>query len=206
MNCHDVEPQLGAESFSCPHCNAVAHQHWYSLFLKRESAAEVRVLTPEAVALPTLAPGKSERHEIPEMEQLVERLQKNVLTYVYQKIPQSSKVKLANLHVSHCHDCNGFALWVGGRLVFPINVDKMSAPLAEEDFEEAAAILDKSPRGAAALMRVCVQKFLPLLNDNGMDRTDYNTALMRKGLEVEIQQAMELLQVLRSDPVQLTKL
>jgi hypothetical protein len=46
------------------------------------------------------------------------------------------KVKLANLHVSHCHDCSGFAIWVGGRLLFPIDVEKMSAPLAEEDFEE----------------------------------------------------------------------
>jgi hypothetical protein len=53
-------------------------------------------------------------------------------------------------------------------------------------------------------MRVCIQKLLPLLKDNGTDRSHYNSALMRKGLEVEIQQAMELLQVLRSDPVQLT--
>jgi hypothetical protein len=53
-------------------------------------------------------------------------------------------------------------------------------------------------------MRVCVQKVLPLLKDNGTDRRDYNTELMRKGLEVEIQQAMEVLHVLRSDPVQLT--
>jgi hypothetical protein len=76
MNSQDIEPQLGAESFSCPLCNAAAHQHWYSLFLKRESAAEVRVPTPEAVAVPTLAPGKSERRDIPEIEQLVERFAK----------------------------------------------------------------------------------------------------------------------------------
>jgi hypothetical protein len=202
MTSQDVEPQLRAEAFSCPYCDAVAHQDWYSLFLKRESAAEVRVFTPEAPLVP--ARGKSERHNLPELEQLVERLKKNELTYVYEKTPQSLKVKLANLHVSHCHDCSGFALWVGSRLVFPINVDKMSVPLVEEDFEEAAAILNKSPRGAAALMRVCIQKLLPLLKDNGMDRSHYDSALMRKGLEVEIQQAMEVLQVLQSDSAQLT--
>jgi hypothetical protein len=80
----------------------------------------------------------------------------------------------------------------------------MSVPLVEEDFEEAAAILNKSPRGAAALMRVCIQKLLPLLKDNGLDRSHYDSALIRKGLEVEIQQAMEVLQVLQSDSVQLT--
>jgi hypothetical protein len=44
---HDVEPQLGAHSFSCPHCNAVAHQDWFSLFLKPENATDVVVLIPE---------------------------------------------------------------------------------------------------------------------------------------------------------------
>jgi hypothetical protein len=88
--------------------------------------------------------------------------------------------------------------------VFPIDVDKVSAPLVEEDFEEAAAILTKSPRGAVALMRVCIQKVLPLLKHNGTGSSEYNTEVMRKGLEVEIQQAMEVLQVLRSDPLQLT--
>src|SRR5437879_5408805 len=29
MTSQEYEPQLGAESFSCPHCNAVAHQDWY---------------------------------------------------------------------------------------------------------------------------------------------------------------------------------
>jgi hypothetical protein len=51
---------------------------------------------------------------------------------------------------------------VGERLAFPINVDKTPA-LVEEDVEEAAAILNKSPRGATALMRVCIQKLMPLL-------------------------------------------
>jgi hypothetical protein len=93
MTSQDVEPQLRAEAFSCPYCDAVAHQDWYSLFLKRESAAEVRVFTPEAPLVP--ARGKSERHNIPKLEQLVERLKKNELTYVYEKTPQSLKVKLA---------------------------------------------------------------------------------------------------------------
>jgi hypothetical protein len=28
-----VEPQLASDSFSCPHCTAIAHQSWYKLFL-----------------------------------------------------------------------------------------------------------------------------------------------------------------------------
>ena len=205
MNSHDVEPRLGAESFSCPHCNTVANHDWYSLFLKPENANDVDVLTPETVTVRTLTQDKSERDDIKEMDDFVERLRKNEVTYVYQKHPQPMKAKMANLHLSGCHSCNGFALWVGGRLVFPYNVEK-TPDLIEEDLEEAAAILNKSPRGATALMRVCIQKLVPLLKQDGKYLNDYISSLVRKALEVEIQQSMEVLQVLRNDPGQPTNL
>ena len=94
---------------------------------------------------------------------------------------------------------------MGERLTFPINVDKTPA-LVEEDLEEAAAILNKSPRGAIALMRVCIQKLMPLLKQDSENLNDSMSSLVRKGLEVEIQQAMEVLQVLGNDPVQPTSL
>ena len=203
MSSQEIEPRLGAESFSCPHCNAVANQDWYSLFLKPENADEVLVLTPETVDDHT--EGKNEWKDITEIDQFVERLKRNEVTYAYQKHSQSLKVKMANLHLSSCHSCNGFALWVGERLAFPMNVDKTPA-LVEEDVEEAAAILNKSPRGAIALMRVCIQKLMPLLKQGGKSLDDSMSSLVRKGLEVEIQQAMEVLQVLRNDPVQPTNL
>ena len=203
MSSQDIEQRLGAESFSCPHCNVLANQDWYSLFLKPENADEVVVLTPETVTGRTLVQGKDE--DIQEIDQFVERLKRNEVTHVYQKHSQSLKVKMANLHLSGCHSCSGFALWVGDRLVFPINVDKTPA-LVEEDFEKAAAILNKSPRGAIALMRVCIQKLMPLLKQDGENLNDTMSSLVRKGLEVEIQQAMEVLQVLGNDPGQPTSL
>ena len=205
MASHEVEPQLGRESFSCPHCSAVAHHDWYSLFLKPENANELDVLTPETVTVRTLVQGKGEWNDIKEVDQFVERLKKNEVTYVYQKHSQSVKVKMANLHVSNCHSCNGFALWVRGRLVFPWNVEK-KLEFVEEDFADAAAILNKSPREATALMRVCIQKLVPLLKQDGNYLNDYMSSLVRKGLEVEIQQAMEVLQVLRNEAGQPTKL
>ena len=200
-----VKPRLGAESFSCPYCNTVAHQDWYSLFLTPENAAEVRVLTPETVNVGTLRQDDAQRDKIKEIDQFVERLKKNALTYEYQKHPHPLKVKMANLHISNCHSCNGFSLWVGGLLVFPTRIDK-TPELVEEDLEEAAAILNKFPRGAAALMRVCIQKLVPLLEDNGKEFNQRVSSLVRKGLEMEMQQAEEVLQVLRGDSAQLNSL
>jgi hypothetical protein len=189
-----IEPRLGAESFSCPYCNTVAHQDWYSLFLKPENAAEVRVLTPEAVK--ALRQGDAQRDDIKETDQFVERLKKNALTYKYQRHPHLLKVKMANLHISNCHSCNGFSLWVGGLLVFPTKIDK-TPELVEEDLEEAAAILNEFPRGATALMRVCI---VPLLEDNGKELNQRVSSLVRKGLEMDASEAVCLRSPLSTMP------
>jgi hypothetical protein len=74
-----------------------------------------------------------------------------------------------------------------------------------EDFEEAAAILNKFPRGAAALTRVCIQNMMPLLKENAKNLDENISSLVRKGLKVEIQQAMDVLQVVRKSPLQTTE-
>ena len=94
---------------------------------------------------------------------------------------------------------------MSGRLLFPINVEK-TPQLTQEDFEQAATIFNDSRPGATALMRVCIQKLVPLLRRDGEELNDYVSSLVRKGLEVEIKQALEVLQVLRNDPGQPTSL
>jgi hypothetical protein len=181
------------------------HQDWFSLFLKPENPAEVGVVTPQAINASTLRQADAQRENTKEIERFVERLKKNELTYEYQKHPHPLRVRMANLHISNCHGCNGFSLWVGGLLVFPTSVDK-TTELVEEDVEEAAAILNEFPRGATALMRVCIQKLVPLLQDNGKELDQRLSSLVRKGLEMEMQQSMEVLQVLRSDSTRLSPL
>ena len=226
MISQEDEATLGAASFSCPHCNAVTHQDWYSLFLNPENATDVVVLTLEALML---AKGN-------ESDQFLQHLKDNVLAYEYQEHPRNLKVKLLNLHVSRCYNCKGFTVWVRDRLVFPVTVEEaphviegefqgavvdLQAPAedvqhgnehvqanaeevdeASEDFEEAAAILNKFPRGAAALTRICIQKMMPLVKGNAKNQDENFSSLVRKGLEVEIQQAMDVLQVVRKSPLQ----
>lgn len=200
-----IDPRLGAESFSCPHCNTVAHQDWYSLFLKPQNAAEVGVLTPATVNAGMLNQSDAQPDSIKEIERFIERLKRSELTYEYQRHPQPLKVKMANLHTSNCHRCNQFSLWVGDLLVFPTRIDR-TPELVEEDVEEAAAILKEFPRGATALMRVCIQKLVHLLEGDGNAVSQRVSSLVRKGLEVEIQQATDVLQVLQADAAQLAQL
>jgi hypothetical protein len=195
MSSQDVEPQLGAESFSCPHCNAVAHQDWFSIFLKPENATDAVVLTPEAAI--TLTERDEDDDDRQRREQFLERLKKNDLTYHYEKYPQNVKVKMVNLHLSSCYNCNGFSVWVRDRPVFPFRVAERP-DLVAEDFEEAATILDKSPRGAAALIHLSIQT---LMQETGKHLDDKIASLVSKGLEVELQESMEALRALGNNGV-----
>jgi hypothetical protein len=182
--------------------------------LKPENATEVVVLTLEALML---AKGSESDH-------FLQHLKNNVLAYEYQEQPRNLKVKLLNLHVSRCYNCKGFTVWVRDRLVFPVRGDEPPdvvevdfEEVAEdvhvqdnaedveevsEDFEEAAAILNKYPRAAAALIRICIQNMMPLLKQTGKNLDENISSLLRKGLEVQIQQAMDVLQVIRRNPGQ----
>jgi hypothetical protein len=198
-----VEPRLGLESFSCPHCNAVAHQEWFSLLLKSVTKSEGFVaLTPDALTSSSSLYDNVKDKIL--FEQFVERLGKNAVTYRTLQHQQTSRTEMVNLHLSQCYSCRGFAVWVEDRLVYPITEsaahEELPASL-RDDFEEAAAIIERSPRAAAALMRLCIHKMMLLGNENDRKLEDRVASLASKGLEVEIQEAMGALRALNDDAV-----
>lgn len=56
----------------------------------------------------------------------------------------------------------------------------------KDDFQEAADIVGRSPRGATALLRLCIQKLMPSIGGKGKDLNADIAKLTNEGLEVEI--------------------
>jgi hypothetical protein len=74
-------------------------------------------------------------------------------------------------------------------------------PDVRRDFDEASTILDASPRGAAALLRLAVQKLCKYLGENGKDINADIASLVRKGLDARVQKALDVVRVVGNNAV-----
>lgn len=206
MTSKHVEPALGAESFSCPHCGAIAHQTWFRLFLSALAKDfRLNVLRPADLA-DLIRPRDDDDDGInSNIAAFITRLERHEVTYSREN-SENLKNSLVNVATSKCYSCDGFSLWVEDKLIYPAN-DSVIIPHEEmpdsikADFNEAASIVDRSPRGAAALLRLCIQKIMPDLGATGDNLNDNIASLVKKGMEPDIKQAMDVLRVIGNNAV-----
>ena len=106
-----------------------------------------------------------------------------------------------------CTACNQESVFIGGELARPASSeapppasDMPTALLA--DYEEASAILPKSPRGSSALLRLLIQKLLPILGTTKKDINAGIAELVAIGkIKVQIQQALDTVRVIGNECV-----
>ncbi len=111
-----------------------------------------------------------------------------------------------NCFISECFNCKDIALWIGKRLVYPVTGDAPSpnADLPEDirrDYLEASSILNLSPRGAAALIRLSIQKLCKHLELPGENINLDIKALVARGLDTRIQKALDAVRVIGNSAV-----
>jgi len=69
------------------------------------------------------------------------------------------------------------------------------------DYKEAAQICNQSPRGAAALLKLCVQKIVEVLGENKGDLDAAIGSLVSKGLPKTVQEALDTVRVIGNNAV-----
>lgn len=120
--------------------------------------------------------------------------------------PFNSNLGQFVLGVSRCMHCQEHTIWRFEEMVYP---HRGSAPMPNrdmppnvlKDYEEAASILAKSPRGAAALLRLCIQKLCIQLGGKGGNINDDVGALVARGLPLQVQQALDSVRVIGNNAV-----
>ncbi len=111
-----------------------------------------------------------------------------------------------NLNLSQCYNCDKVAVWVHRNLIHPnkkcgvLPNDDLPAEIIR-DYEEARGILNDSPRGAAALLRLCVQKLCIHLGEKGKNIDDDIASLVSKGLNPLVQKSLDIVRVIGNEAV-----
>lgn len=115
-------------------------------------------------------------------------------------------VGIAALRSAHCTHCSDYSLWVGNSMIYPgeIDVESPNQDLPEDiriDYLEAANVLNQSPRGAAALLRLAIEKLVNFLDAKGSDLNAKIGNLVTKGMSPKIQKALDVVRVIGNGSV-----
>jgi len=111
-----------------------------------------------------------------------------------------------NYRVSICESCSFKTIWLEDKLIFPMHseAEPPNPDLPEKiaiDYEEARQIAGLSPRGAAALLRLSIQKLCKHLGKPGDNINDDIKALVADGLPAKVQEALDSVRVIGNEAV-----
>jgi len=129
------------------------------------------------------------------------------LVILYENAGQNYSNAVFNLHLSQCFNCKEFSVWIYDRMVFPAGAagpppnDDLPVTV-RSDYEEASRILNLSPRGSAALLRLAIQKLCAELGEKGKTIDEAIASLVsKKGLSPMVQQALDAVRVIGNEAV-----
>ena len=110
-----------------------------------------------------------------------------------------------NINFAQCQSCSETTVWREKELIYPRS---FPFPDPNEDMEEeikklyreAAKVFQDSPRASAALLRLCIEQLCRQLGETG-NLNDCIGRLVKKGLDIRIQQALDYCRVIGNSAV-----
>lgn len=108
--------------------------------------------------------------------------------------------------VGQCKHCYRYTAWLDSKMIFPLsgNVPLPNYDLPNEiknDYLEASEILNLSPRGSVALLRLALQKLCKALGEKGENINTDIKNLVSKGLPPVMQKALDSVRVIGNNAV-----
>lgn len=197
-----VEPKLGAAAFDCPSCGVRAQHRWFEVGVDDGN-------------LKTIPQQKSEERRRQQLKGAINPQSFSAITQLNDKYPIQilfqektyCYAKVKGIAISRCEVCEEIFIWTSGKLIWP---QDGNAPAPDpdlpreiqEDYNEARAICSRSPRAAAALLRLCIEKLCIHLGAKPSATTDQMIQqLVSDGLPREVEDALHVVRVVGNESV-----
>lgn len=201
-----VPPAVDQTAFNCPHCGALAKQTWFKLAAHALEKDELPLRITEESFNPDNFKDIEDKQQRQKVLEWAVRVKTGRPLLERNSNGRYSYADVFNVNISQCFNCNDVTVWIGSALAWPLRGD---APMPNGDlpegvrldFEEAGRILNLSPPGAAALLRLSIQKLCKDLGEKGKNIDDDIAALVKKGLDVRVQQALDVVRVIGNQAV-----
>lgn len=202
-----VPPTTSATGFNCPHCGVLTSQEWSKLYTSKIDNEARTPFLPDSDWINAVKDDQSFTDKVKERAiEWAENMQTGLVFLEDLEDGKYVRQQANNIWLSCCYNCNKLSVWINSRLVFPSarEADAPNPDMPEDvvrDFEEARMIVGRSPRGAAALLRLCIQKICIALGEKG-SKIDTDIAnLVKKGLNPIVQRSLDVVRVVGNDSV-----
>jgi hypothetical protein len=111
-----------------------------------------------------------------------------------------------DVEFAQCGRCMKWSIWYAEEMIHPqkISVEDPNIDLPDEvrtDYVEAAIILQASPRGSAAILRLALEKLCNSLVEGKGDLNSKIGTLVSNGLDSKIQKALDAVRVIGNEAV-----
>jgi hypothetical protein len=109
-----------------------------------------------------------------------------------------------NVSISYCFNCNEICLWVVDQLVWPRcatgSDPKLHAlPDVRRENEEAGHTLDASPRGAAAFLRLAIERLCNELGNSEESPRPEVAPHFQEDLDARVQKVLDAMRIIESN-------
>ena len=177
------EPKFNTTPFTCPHCQAISQMNFIiPSKMKQSIYANLQDIRATYIL------GENARNRVNNIENIAD---------VYEEFANSFAI---------CQSCKKISIWVDEKMIYP---KSRLTPLPNEDlpddikadYEEASLIVQDSPRGACALLRLALQKLMIYLGeDKNLDKAIKNL-IDKKIINEDLQKALDTVRVIGNSAV-----